>query len=421
MTTNLKSLAGSFAQNTATGNQSITGLGFQPKIIFFMANNKTADGAAVHCERLFGVAISSSDRRVSFGSFSDGGAANENCAHELDTACLTFLSPNSSTVLAQADFVSMDSDGFTVNWTTADATARVINFVALGGSGLTNVKSGHAAEKATTGNQAYTGIGFQPDCVLMFYNISNTIAPPRLTQGIAANPRGRLGWAVSSSQRGGFTDLLSFSGTSLMKTYQRSSSAYSRIQSAGASMSAEADLVSMDADGFTLNWTTASATAVFFYIALKGCQVSAGSFNQATSTGHQGLTGVGFKPIAVMMQSINQATSSSIQGSVRSSWGMASGPSNRCSLWKGAVDGGANNNCSQDLDRTKVLKMMTANGASPTTQAAADFVSFGQNGFTINNTTVDGTSREVLYLLFGVVPRQQSFNVNQAVNRASTF
>ena len=45
--------------------------------------------------------------------------------------------------------------------------------------------------------------------------------------------------------------------------------------------------------------------------------------------------------------------------------------------------------------------MMTPAGASPTTQAAFDFVSSDSGGFTINNTTVDATSREVIYLAIG--------------------
>jgi hypothetical protein len=37
-----------------------------------------------------------------------------------------------ATTNAIADFVSNDSDGFTVNWTTADATAREIIYFAAG-------------------------------------------------------------------------------------------------------------------------------------------------------------------------------------------------------------------------------------------------------------------------------------------------
>jgi hypothetical protein len=36
------------------------------------------------------------------------------------------------TINAQADFVSFNSNGFTLNWTTADATARQILYWAIG-------------------------------------------------------------------------------------------------------------------------------------------------------------------------------------------------------------------------------------------------------------------------------------------------
>jgi hypothetical protein len=58
---------------------------------------------------------------------------------------------------------------------------------------------------------------------------------------------------------------------------------------------------------------------------------------------------------------------------------------------------------SRNLDRTKLIKMMTE-GASPTVQAAADHVSFDSDGQTINWTTADATARQIIVLWIGNAP-----------------
>src|SRR3990167_6849512 len=49
----------------------------------------------------------------------------------LTTACLTHITAGTPTVNAEATFTSMDTLGFTVNWTTTDATARENLYLAL--------------------------------------------------------------------------------------------------------------------------------------------------------------------------------------------------------------------------------------------------------------------------------------------------
>ena len=54
--------AGNFALNTSTGNQSITGLGFQPKLVIFYPTQQTADGVIVDYQLAIGAAVSSTSR-----------------------------------------------------------------------------------------------------------------------------------------------------------------------------------------------------------------------------------------------------------------------------------------------------------------------------------------------------------------------
>src|SRR5678815_4287480 len=112
------------------------------------------------------------------------------CIRDRDTYCI--YTPSGS---ARADFVSMDSDGFTINW--AGASQMKVQYLALGGTGLTNYKTGVASAKTTTGNQSYTGVGFQPTALLVFAGKFSTSPLDQSTNG-----SGLFGFATSSSARG---------------------------------------------------------------------------------------------------------------------------------------------------------------------------------------------------------------------------
>src|SRR5262245_23350603 len=105
----LSAKVGSFALNTSTGNQSVSGLGFQPKVVIFFYNSATSDSTNANARIGFGVGISSSDRRAIYNVSIDNQASSTNTAANQNTSCI-YLGGNPI-----ADLVSLDSDGFTVN------------------------------------------------------------------------------------------------------------------------------------------------------------------------------------------------------------------------------------------------------------------------------------------------------------------
>ena len=126
------------------------------------------------------------------------------------------------------------------------------------------------------------------------------------------------------------------------------------------------------------------------------------SFNQATTTGNQSLTGAGFTPKAAIMVSANDVSGNNdaAQAHARASFGWATGTSARASLWIGETDNVSPTVAHRNLDTTKLIKLMTES-SSPTVNAAADHVSFDSDGQTINWTTADGTARQILVLWIG--------------------
>jgi hypothetical protein len=379
--------AGSFLGNGSTGNQSVTGVGFQPKVVLFRYNMGGADGTQSDSVIGFGVGISSSDRRSS-GNYSNHNlSTSNNAAWNQDTYCI--YTPSGS---SRADFVSMDSDGFTINWVTSSQAK--IQYLALGGSALTNYKTGVGTVKTSTGNQAYTGVGFQPTALIVWAGKLSTTPLDQSTNG-----NGLFGVATSSSARGMVAwRNLNNSNPQVAKRRQSTQ----RVLSTTTTFT-EADFVSFDSDGFTLNYTAAGGTSdIFYYLALKGPQFKVSSFNQATSTGNQSLTGAGFTPKASLMISANDvsANNDAAQAHARVSFGWATGTSERMSFWIGETDNVSPTSAWRNHDSTKLIKMMTES-ASPTVNAAADHVSFDSDGQTINWTTADSTARQIIVLWIG--------------------
>ncbi len=383
----LQAKAGSFSGSGSTGNQSVTGLGFQPKVVLFRYNMASGDGTLSESVIGFGVGISSTDRRVA-GDYSEHNLSPSSHAAWNQSSYVIYTPGGGS----RADFVSMDSDGFTINWVTSSQMS--VQYLALGGDAITNVKTGSASAKTTTGNQSYTGLGFQPTALIVWAGKFSTTPLDQTTNG-----NGLFGFATSSSARG-MVAWRNLHNASIQTAKRRQST--QRILSTTTTFT-EADFVSFDSDGFTLNYTTAGGTAdTFYYLALRGPQFKVSSFNQATSTGNQSLTGAGFTPKASIMVSANDvsANNDAAQAHARASFGWATGTGERASLWIGETDNVSPTSAWRNLDRTKLIKLMTES-ASPTLNAAADHVSFDSDGQTINWTTADGTARQILVLWIG--------------------
>src|SRR3990167_1614511 len=125
----LSSKVGSVVLNTSTGNQSVTELGFLPKVLLFYITKQTADGSNANANLCYGLAISSSSR-VAIALNSDDGVTTENSDVYHTTANCIILISNAGVPVLAADFVSMDADGFTINIGTTDGNAYIVNFTA---------------------------------------------------------------------------------------------------------------------------------------------------------------------------------------------------------------------------------------------------------------------------------------------------
>jgi hypothetical protein len=367
-----------------------------PKVVILFGNYNTTDGSNVGAREFMGAAVSAAKQWV-ISDDSEDAAATSQCDKRFSNALvITQITGPTPTVDAEAAFVGMDSSSFTVNWTTCDASQRIINYLILGGDDLTNADVGSFTAPTSATTRAVTGVGFVPDALIL---ADNTVTTTPTSVGNVASSAFNIGFVVGTGKQcNRVTMRQDGQATSNTWGYQRTDSCQNSLSGAGAVVRT-ATISSMDADGFTLAFNPAPANAVYInYIALKGGSYDTGAFNEAAGTGNQSVS-TGFQPVGVILQSAGYATSASVSSISRISLGVGIDSTHRGCIWTGDLGAQADSVSDQVLDRTKCLTFYTE--GTPTLNADMDFVSNDANGFTVNNTTADGTQREILYFAFG--------------------
>jgi hypothetical protein len=125
---------------------------------------------------------------------------------------------------------------------------------------------GTSTSPTSTGTKAVTGVGFQPKAVLPFGGVNNgsTGNDALLAFGVGTSPSSRAAISVSSQHN---------VATSNSDRRHTNVNIYSALNSLGSTFE-EADLDSLDPDGFTLDFaTTAGSTRILNHICLGGADL----------------------------------------------------------------------------------------------------------------------------------------------------
>ena len=154
---------GSFTKKTSTGTQSVAhGLGTTPKLVILWSVVQTTAGSfGAEWGFSFGASNGSTSRAISTASDDAGTATPRRRAAD---AWITIVKFN-ATLMGEADFSSWDATNFTLNWTTADANAYIINFMAFSGVTASVLEWNRPT---SAGNASITGAGMTPDLVMHF-------------------------------------------------------------------------------------------------------------------------------------------------------------------------------------------------------------------------------------------------------------
>jgi hypothetical protein len=246
-------------------------------------------------------------------------------------------------------------------------------------------KVGSFVPRATVGSQVIAGVGFQPKALIIWGSRSDdgTITAHLVWGfGISASPTSRASVAATSQD-----------AVTTTVTDSRHVLAAITLLNLGGALLAEADLTSFDADGFTLNWTTASSTTgILHYLALGGDDLTNTFMSQweiPTSAGNKVVTGVGFKPDCVLHVTRHSPnpppdTSAWIDFDI----GVMTKDGAQWGIWWDAEDANTDANTHRRQHIDKVLG----------TALAPTFVSMDTDGFTVNFAGVPSFTRPVFSL-----------------------
>lgn len=125
---------GSFTQSTTTGVQTVTGVGFTPRgTLLQSCCNAATNGSVVDSKLAIGAAVGTNSRLAAWCGGNLGADPTQEDRDQDPTSVLRMLEPGATpTVVGDADYASNDNDGFTLNWDTADGTAREILYLCFG-------------------------------------------------------------------------------------------------------------------------------------------------------------------------------------------------------------------------------------------------------------------------------------------------
>jgi hypothetical protein len=287
---------------TAGNDQSVTGTGFEPKIVMFWWSGSTATSDTVAGGTIsfgFGAATSSTSRYCAVGVSEDAVDDSDTISRMQTSECIRIYT-DTATTDGIADFSTMDSNGFTLTIDDQFTSDYRISYLALGGSDLTNVYIGDFTWPGSTGEFSESGVGFEPDALLIS-SVGNTSLPGGFSGYFS------LGMATGSSNQG--VAALSFPdnvGTTNTAAYGYSGECTASAQTYG--MTHRGSFVSFGADGFTIDNLESTNAVQHCYICLKGGQYSVGDVTTRTDSNDISET-VGFEPAAILFSSVNRAES----------------------------------------------------------------------------------------------------------------
>jgi hypothetical protein len=387
---------GSFDTGTgaAASNVVVTGVGFQGKVLKLWWSGRTGSADAVgsaNIQRGIGWAVSTTSRRAVSSRAEDAQATIDTGRSNYDTACVVVQSPtNPATIDGLLDFVSFDADGFTLVVDDQFTASYRIHYQVLGGDDLTDVAIGTIAAVG----EVVTGLGFQPDCVEF---MSGNTGTPNAPQG---GGEMSYGAAISAAEQAvWYGDSVSGGATSASINYCRAGEIWAN--SSASVINSRANFVSMDADGFTIDYAELGSAQAIYYLAMRGGRYALGSLLTATNTTPFSETGLGIgTPVTVMFVSAGKVEDAVDTPSANERWimGAATGAGEQRAMGTWDESGVADSECATAVEHDAVFVNIATTDAVQSIMALA---SMDADGFTVAMNPADAGNQFVWYVAVG--------------------
>lgn len=248
---NIQARVGNFNLTTAGGNQSVTGVGFQPDFLLFnWSYGNTLDANTARSQFGLGFAKSSMEQvaLTQAGADNTGNNNDKRWWQRTDSCILSLTTANPPAQDARVTSVSMDTDGFTINKADPPAVTHTIFYLAIKGG---QHKVGSFNQPATNGAQTIAGVGFTPDlAIFSSFNLASNLTEQ-------SNGGVTIGSSTASTQSSIWYQDRNVDPSDA-NMYNIDNRAIS-LASASA-LTGQAQLTSFNTDGFNLSWTNCDGT-----------------------------------------------------------------------------------------------------------------------------------------------------------------
>jgi len=253
----------------SSGNFSTTGVGFEPKAVeIWVQAGLSATSAEIRYTQ--GAATSSSARNVIYNGSLDNQATSDSFRYQSEDRIAVQMGSGGSLNI-DVDFVSNDSDGFTLDNNTPPGSTQELAYIAWGGT--INAAAGMFTQATTISTQATTGVGFEPHTTF-FKSINNPNADAVQTSATI-----NQGFASSSSIRA-YANVYDADNVTTTNTSKSSSTALCISAKTNGGIQSAADFISNDSDGFTLDWQIVDGNARDIYYLSIGDAATGGIIPQ---------------------------------------------------------------------------------------------------------------------------------------------
>jgi hypothetical protein len=264
---------------TATGNRAVTGVGFRPNVVLPFGGGPTADGTVIQSILGFGAGTSPSSR-ASVGVISVNGLTTSSTERRHANNSIVGM-PTSGANHLVADLNALGSDGFTLNWSTVQATERILNHICLGGADLEVSLTQHQMN-ATNAPQSFPhGLTGGAPTGLMFFGMASATTPPATTTSLYNS----IGAWAGGNQFSALTHSLNGQTTTNTRRALLTNASHGWIFS--GALNRTMGVSSVDATNVNVTYpVTADSTQAFFWLlAIRGacCQVGTFDCNGSTS------------------------------------------------------------------------------------------------------------------------------------------
>lgn len=248
-------IIGEFTIPAATGSQTVYhGLGVIPKAGIVWSSGAHATDVPVNSAHFSVGFVSVGHSERSVGTAIGPGVSPSQAYSRFDQVLIVGINP-AGVVIASGTGTSWDDHSFTINWTVVDPTAAgvVVGYI-LGGATVLQAALVEWALPTSPGAKAVTGVGFVPQVVIHLGSKLTTHASDVNAQFVLGCMQvGGTQWTQTFGSQNGVTP-------SNCGTYGDTASCLAMLQ-APSTINYKASFTSMDADGFTVNVTTAPASA----------------------------------------------------------------------------------------------------------------------------------------------------------------